>query len=147
MDEALSDDRRGSRTPEVSAIIDAELVCTGDGGIAEFDRLHCRGYDHEAIACAFDVMMLECMDLRRETLEARKARLRKLLARAGDGLRYVAHTAGDGEEMFKSACKLWLEGIVSKRVTAPYRSGRAKSWRIVKNPASPAMLRIDAGQA
>jgi bifunctional non-homologous end joining protein LigD len=48
----------------------------------------------------------------------------------------------DGAIIFKHACKLGLEGIVSKRRDLPYRSGRVKSWIKVKNPASPAMLRI-----
>jgi ATP-dependent DNA ligase len=49
---------------------------------------------------------------------------------------------GDGAIIFKHACKLGLEGIVSKRRDLRYRSGRVKSWIKVKNPASPAMLRI-----
>jgi bifunctional non-homologous end joining protein LigD len=44
--------------------------------------------------------------------------------------------------MFRHACKLGLEGIVCKRRDAPYRSGRSKTWLKVKNPASPAMLRL-----
>jgi ATP-dependent DNA ligase len=45
--------------------------------------------------------------------------------------------------MFGHACKLWLEGIVSKRRDAPYRSGRSKVWLKTKNPASPAMKRLE----
>jgi bifunctional non-homologous end joining protein LigD len=44
--------------------------------------------------------------------------------------------------MFEHACKLGLEGIVSKRRDAPYRSGRCKNWLKVKNPASSAMMRL-----
>jgi ATP-dependent DNA ligase len=49
---------------------------------------------------------------------------------------------GDGAIIFNHACKLGLEGIVSKHRDLPYRSGRVKSWIKLKNPASPAMLRI-----
>jgi bifunctional non-homologous end joining protein LigD len=48
----------------------------------------------------------------------------------------------DGPIIFEQACKMGLEGIVSKRRDPPYRSGRVRSWIKVKNPASPAMLRI-----
>ena len=49
---------------------------------------------------------------------------------------------GDGQTIFECACRMQLEGIVSKRRNAPYRSGPSKSWIKVKNPASPAMLRF-----
>jgi bifunctional non-homologous end joining protein LigD len=52
------------------------------------------------------------------------------------------HIEGDGPIIFEHACKMGLEGIVSKRRDLPYRSGRVRSWIKVKNPASPAMLRI-----
>jgi ATP-dependent DNA ligase len=52
-----------------------------------------------------------------------------------------AHTTDDGATIFQQACKLGLEGIVSKRLSAPYRSGRSKDWIKVKNPDSPAMIR------
>jgi bifunctional non-homologous end joining protein LigD len=57
-------------------------------------------------------------------------------------VRLSEHMERDGAIIFKHACKLGLEGIVSKRRDLPYRSGRVKSWIKVKNPASPAMLRI-----
>jgi len=49
---------------------------------------------------------------------------------------------GDGPIIFEHACKMGLEGIVSKRRDLPYRSGRVRSWIKVKNPASPAALRL-----
>ncbi len=72
----------------------------------------------------------------------RKGRLRKLLRRSAQGIQYVEHAEGDGVEMYEAACKLGLEGIVSKRLTAPYKSGPCKSWIKVRNPESPAYLRI-----
>ena len=47
---------------------------------------------------------------------------------------YVEHTEGDGVEMFKAVCKLGLEGIVSKKLNAPYKSGPSKAWLKIKNP-------------
>jgi len=64
------------------------------------------------------------------------------LRRAKPGIRYSEHQTGDGREIFEHACRLGLEGIVSKRVTAPYRSGRVKTWLKVKNPKAAAALRM-----
>ena len=60
-------------------------------------------------------------------------------------MRFSEHLDEDGETIFQHACKMGLEGIVSKRRDFPYRSGRCKSWVKVKNPNSPAMLRIRDG--
>jgi ATP dependent DNA ligase domain len=57
------------------------------------------------------------------------------------GIVLSAHTAEDGATIFRQACKMGLEGIVSKRLSAPYRSGPSKDWIKVKNPDSPAMIR------
>jgi bifunctional non-homologous end joining protein LigD len=51
------------------------------------------------------------------------------------------HTAEDGAIIFQQACRMGLEGIVSKRLSAPYRSGPSRDWIKVKNPDSPAMIR------
>jgi bifunctional non-homologous end joining protein LigD len=51
------------------------------------------------------------------------------------------HTDEDGATIFRQACRMGLEGIVSKRLTAPYRSGPSRDWLKVKNPDSPAMIR------
>jgi ATP-dependent DNA ligase len=51
------------------------------------------------------------------------------------------HIVGDGEIIFEQACKLGCEGIVSKRLGSPYRSGRSTQWLKVKNPAAPAVRR------
>jgi bifunctional non-homologous end joining protein LigD len=127
-----------------SAIIDAEAVCLDAEGVADFDALHSRTMDHAAVACAFDLMMLDGDDLRGRPLIERKAALRKLLRRQG-GIQYVEHINGDGDEIFTAVCKLGLEGIVSKKLTAPYRSGPSKSWIKVKNPKAPAATRAIDG--
>src|SRR3954468_3271989 len=65
----------------------------------------------------------------------RRALLQKYLAKAGPALHFSEHMDGpDGEAMFRHACRLGLEGIVSKKLAAPYLSGRCRSWRKVKNP-------------
>ena len=73
----------------------------------------------------------------------RKATLASLLSRASPGLRFNERMAEeDGPLVFRHACNLGLEGIVSKRKDSRYRSGRSPDWIKVKNPASPAALRI-----
>ena len=124
-----------------TAIIDAEAVWLDADGVAQFDALHSRVRDHAAVACAFDLMMLDGDDLRRKPFTDRKAALRKLLRRTKGSIQYVEHVEGDGEKMFAAACKLGLEGIVSKKIDAPYRSGPSKSWLKTKNPNAPAATR------
>jgi bifunctional non-homologous end joining protein LigD len=128
-----------------SAIIDAEAVWLDTDGIAQFDALRSRVMDHTAVACAFDLLMLDGDDLRRKPFVERKTALRKVLRRTQGGIQYVEHTEGDGAEMFEAVCKLGLEGIVSKRIDAPYRSGPSKSWIKTKNPKAPAAMRVIDG--
>ena len=80
-------------------------------------------------------------DMRRDPLEVRKATLRSMLAKAGLGLRFNEHMVGDGPTVFAHACKMGLEGTVSKRKDSMYRSGRSPVWLKVKNPAAPAVKR------
>jgi bifunctional non-homologous end joining protein LigD len=64
-----------------------------------------------------------------EPLEVRKATLASILTKAGPGLRLNEHLEHeDGEMVFRHACRMGLEGIVSKRLGSPYRSGRSKDW-------------------
>ena len=58
----------------------------------------------------------------------RKGRTTKVLQRTRRGIQYVEHTVGDGSDMFKAICKLGLEGIVSKKLNAPYKSVPSKAW-------------------
>jgi bifunctional non-homologous end joining protein LigD len=81
-------------------------------------------------------------ECRRKPLEARKATLASLLAKAALGLRLNDHIEEeDGETVFRHACKLGLEGIVSKLRNSPYRSGRSPDWLKMKNPACEAVRR------
>jgi bifunctional non-homologous end joining protein LigD len=81
-------------------------------------------------------------DLRPKPL--RNAALSKSPRRSREGIQYVEHTTEDGEKMFEAACKLGLEGIVSKKLT-PYGPGRSDSWIKVKNPKSPVATRATDG--
>ena len=100
--------------------------------------------DDPVFLYAFDLLELNSEDYRQHPLERRKAKLEKLLART-QGMRLSKHLDGDGGTIFKHACKLGLEGIVSKRRDLAYRSGRCKSWVKIKNPASAAVLRMQDG--
>lgn len=126
----------------MSATIDGELVCAGAGGIANFDRLDSRRFDDQAFLHAFDLMELDGEDLRPQPLRKRKAALAKLLRRGAGGLRLVEFDEGDGQALMLAACRMGLEGIVSKRLDSPYRSGRSRSWVKVKNNAAPGYLRV-----
>ncbi len=124
------------------AILDAECVCDGDKGIADFERLMARVHDASAYAYAFDLLALDGEDTRKLPLSERKAALGKLLRKAKPGIRYSEHLSGDGRVVFDQACRLGLEGIVSKRLNSPYRSGKVKYWLKTKNPKAAAVLRV-----
>ena len=79
------------------------------------------------------------MIYRREPLEVRKATLASLLAKVGPGIRLL--DCDDGAAVFQHACKMGLEGIVSKRKDSLYRSGRSPDWLKMKNPACEAVKR------
>jgi bifunctional non-homologous end joining protein LigD len=127
-----------------SAIIDAEVVWLDSDGMAVFDALHSRVNDDKASACAFDLVMLNGEDLRRKPYVERKAALRKLV-RHGRGIQYVEHAENHGDRLFEAVCKLGLEGIVSKKLDAPYKSGPSKAWLKIKNPKAPAATRVIDG--
>ena len=124
-----------------SFLIDGEAVaCDGDG-MPVFDRLRYRRQDARVFLFAFDLLELNGQDLRREPLETRKATLASLLRGSLPGLRLNEHLTHDGESVFRHACKMGLEGIVSKRLGSRYRSGRSKDWLKFKNPEAPAVKR------
>jgi ATP-dependent DNA ligase len=124
-----------------SFTLDGEACVCGPDGVAIFDALHRRGTVSEAMLYAFDLLALDGEDLRALPLGDRKKRLARLLARRRVGIVLSEHTAEDGATIFAQACKMGLEGIVSKRLSAPYRSGPSRDWIKVKNPDSPAMVR------
>jgi bifunctional non-homologous end joining protein LigD len=125
-----------------SCVIDGEAVACDDSGIAAFERICHRHHDGSVFLYAFDLLELSGDDLRREPLEVRKATLTSVLGKAGPGIRFNEHMeCDDGETVFRHACKLGLEGIVSKRKDSTYRSGRSPDWLKSKNPACAAVRR------
>jgi bifunctional non-homologous end joining protein LigD len=117
-----------------SFTLDGEAVVCGQDGVAVFHALHRRGTVTEAMLYAFDLLELDGEDLRSLPLVDRKKRLARLLSGRRLGIVLSDHTDKDGTVIFRHACRIGREGIVSKRLTAPYRSGPSKDWLKVKNP-------------
>jgi bifunctional non-homologous end joining protein LigD len=124
-----------------SFTLDGEAVVCGPDGVAIFDALHRRGVVSEAMLYGFDLLELDGEDLRALPLGDRKKRLARLLGGRRLGIVLSDHTDEDGALLFVHACRMGLEGIVSKKLTAPYRSDRSTQWLKIKNPNSPAMIR------
>ena len=124
-----------------SCLIDGEAVACNENGLAVFERLRRKPSGKHVFLYAFDLFELDGQDLRREPLQTRKATLASLLRGSLPGLRLSEHLAHDGESVFRHACKMGLEGIVSKRLGSRYRSGRSKDWLKFKNPDAPAVKR------
>jgi bifunctional non-homologous end joining protein LigD len=121
-----------------SAILDGEIVVVDEKGISRFSRLQqalSDGPGDHLVFFAFDLLFLDGRDLRSSTLIERKQALAELLAchaNPSTPLQVSEHFEGDAEALFDRASELGLEGIVSKRVDAPYVSGRSKTWIKVK---------------
>src|SRR5262245_12741826 len=111
-----------------SVLLDGEGVICDDRGLAIFDKLHAKQSDDDVFLYAFDLLELDGEDWRHQPLGKRKAKLKRLLARANDGARYVDHLAEDGRVVFEHACEFGCEGIVAKRLDSPYQSGRSRTW-------------------
>jgi ATP-dependent DNA ligase len=125
-----------------SCLIDGEAVVVDDDGLTVFERLRQRRHDHHVFLFAFDLLELNGTDLRREPIEVRKATLASILRKARHGVRLNEHLErSEGDVVFRHACKMGLEGIVSKRKDSPYRSGRSPDWLKMKNPACAAVKR------
>jgi bifunctional non-homologous end joining protein LigD len=128
--------KEASPLPDV--IIDGEIAALDHNGAPHFSTLQAAlsdGKTEDLIFFAFDLMFHDGVDLRPVALRDRKAQLKELLeARKGKPklIRYVEHFESGGEAVLKSACKLALEGIVSKKLDGPYRSGRTDSWTKAK---------------
>src|ERR1700677_844630 len=116
-----------------NAILDGEVCALDENGAPDFAALQSalsEGKTDALIYFAFDLLFEGDEDLRSLPLISRKARLQQLLSDAGDDarLRFVEHFEDGGEAVLRSACRLSLEGIVSKRRDAPYVSGRMNTW-------------------
>jgi bifunctional non-homologous end joining protein LigD len=127
--------------PVWSCLIDGEAIVCNEAGLAVFDLARQRRRGPSAVLCAFDLLELDGRDLRFLPIEHRKRTLAKTVRGAHPGIVLNEHYEGDGETVFKHACKQGCEGIVSKRLGSSYRSGRCSDWIKVKNPAAPTVTR------
>ena len=129
--------------PARSCVIDGGAIVCDENGLAVFDLIRGHGSNASAVLCAFDLLELDGKDLRRRPIEERKDLLAKLLHDSDSDLGIVLnkHYEEDGETVFREACRLGCEGIVSKRLGSTYRRGRSPLWLKVKNPNAPAVKR------
>jgi bifunctional non-homologous end joining protein LigD len=118
--------------PARSALLDGEVVIEDGKGISSFSGLQAALKAGEAdtfIYYVFDLLYLDGRDLLDQTLIERKAALQQLIPRGAQGpVRYSEHFGKSGQVVLDHACKIGLEGIVSKRKDAPYRSGRFETF-------------------
>jgi bifunctional non-homologous end joining protein LigD len=130
-------DRFGAIAKQASAfpdcIIDGEIVALGEKQLPSFGALQAAlsaEKSDDLILYAFDLLFEGREDLRVLSLSERKARLEKFLGAqsASSQIRYVAHLQSNAEAVLASACKIGLEGIISKKLDAPYTSGRSDRW-------------------
>jgi ATP-dependent DNA ligase len=125
-------------------VIDGEAVVLGVDGVSDFEALYSHKHDDEVQLYAFDVLAMDGDDLRRLPLTMRKTNLARLLTRRPDGIFVAPFEQGEiGPDLFRAACRMGLEGLVSKRRDPAYRGGRCAHWIKCKNPNSPAMRRAE----
>jgi bifunctional non-homologous end joining protein LigD len=124
-------------------VIDGEAVILGVDGFSDFNALHSGKHNAEVQFCAFDVLAMDGEDLRDLPLAKRKVKLEQLLHGRPDGM-FVNpfETGAIGPDLFRAACDVGLEGLVSKRSDRPYRGGRSPHWIKVKNRTHQAFDRV-----
>lgn len=111
-----------------NAILDGEVAVLGKTGKPDFQALRRNTSSEDVRYYAFDLLWLDGKDLRGLPLSARKTRLKKLMADAPREFIYVDPLEDEGPVVYRSACQLGLEGIVSKKLSSTYRSGRTDTW-------------------
>ncbi|HEY7765189.1 MAG TPA: ATP-dependent DNA ligase [Aestuariivirgaceae bacterium] len=119
-----------------SALIDGEVIVQDKNGLSDFAALRAaiEGASHRLVMFAFDVLFLDGQDLRRLPLIERRERLSALLPKdPRRAIQFSDHYEGSGAVLFKQACAIGLEGIVSKRALSPCKSGPSKYWLKTKN--------------
>ena len=120
-------------------LVDGEIVALDHRGSPDFAGLQAalsEGQTDDLIFFAFDLLFLEGVDLRTQSLSDRKRALKRLIedvyGKDQAEIRYVEHFESGGDAVLKSACRMSLEGIVSKQADARYASGRSDSWTKAK---------------
>jgi len=123
-----------ARLPVKSAWIDGEVIVNDRNGRSSFQSLQnvlSADSQDKPLYYAFDVPYLDGYDLRDASLASRKEVLRAIVG--NDGLiRYSDHVEGNGDAFFAQACKMGLEGIISKRADSPYQATRGRAWQKIK---------------
>ena len=117
--------------PAESALMDGEVVVLDDSGLSSFALLQAsfeQGERHPMTYFVFDLLHLNGHNTRGLPLLERKALLGKLVGDNPDKIRMSEHLSGNGEDVFHHACELHTEGIVSKKASAAYTSGRGSAW-------------------
>jgi bifunctional non-homologous end joining protein LigD len=130
-----------ARFPEIAAecaklpdgIVDGEICALNEDGASDFGLLQTALSDNKTGALVyyvFDCLFANGEDLRKRGLEARKAALQTLLKPLGKSRRiqFVPHFGSSGDAMLDAACRMGLEGVISKNLSAPYMSGRGDAW-------------------
>jgi bifunctional non-homologous end joining protein LigD len=126
-----------------SFVIDGEAVLLGVDGRSDFNGLHSRKHNDEVQLYAFDVLAMQGEDLRELPLHLRKNNLSRLLARRVDGIFRSDFEQGEiGPDLFRHACLMGLEGLVSKHRERPYRGGRSPHWIKIKNRTHHSIDRV-----
>ena len=118
-----------------SAFIDGEVVVLDTRGLSDFPALVGAleaGRAHAILFMAFDLLACDGVDGRALPLVERKAQLATLLTGAPPALRYASHIVGDGARVFEKAAASGAEGLIAKKASSPYRSGRTSDWLKIK---------------
>ena len=129
---------RQKKLPPSDAYIDGEVLVLDEAGVSSFaslqDALSLKKRTERLVYFAFDLLHLDGHDIQSLPLVERKRKLEALLGKLKKSgpVRYSQHVVGQGPAFFKQACKLQLEGIVSKLASSVYRSGRDTAWLKVK---------------
>lgn len=134
--------------PVQAALIDGEIVVESGNGSSDFSLLQqdlSEGRADRFTYYVFDLMHLDGQDLTGAPLVDRKNLLEALMEKAEDGLKYSSHFRESGDLVLKHACRLSLEGVISKVAEGPYRTGRGRDW--VKSKCTARQELIIAGYA
>jgi bifunctional non-homologous end joining protein LigD len=124
------------KVPAPICIIDGEVVAPDTRGLPDFRALHFRNAGPDDLAVwAFDLLFYDRKDVRNLPLVERKALLTRPVLRTADSHLYLSETFDDGVKLLAATEKMGLEGVVSKRLDARYRSGPLSDWIKVKTPS------------
>ncbi len=123
--------RAVAAVPATRALIDGEIIALDRGNAPSFAQLQqalSEGRDEGLIYMVFDLLHLDGRDVSKLPLRERKELLEELVRTVDPPVRYSDHFGGDAHKIYRHACRMALEGVVSKMADEPYRPGRGRSW-------------------